>query len=91
MSFARVHGREEAVTEEALSHHVLPAANKLCYPHEILTGRKTELYLNVMKKLKSVTAEDIEAVTGCLYEITHVALMNPRRCRRPAALQSVPS
>ena len=53
VSFARVQGGEEAVTEERFSHHALPAANKLCYPHEILIGRETELHLNVVKKLKS--------------------------------------
>jgi len=91
MSFAGVQGREEPVTEETFSHHVLPAANKLCHPHEILTGRETELDVNVMKELKSVTAEGFEAVTGYFYKITHVALMNPRCCSRAAALQSVPS
>jgi hypothetical protein len=91
MSFAGVQGRKEPFTEETFSHHVFPAANKLCHPHEILTRRKTELHLNVMKKLKSVTAEEIEAVTGCFYEITHVALMNPWRCSRAAALQSAAS
>jgi hypothetical protein len=29
VSFARVQGGEEAVTEERFSHHVLPAANRL--------------------------------------------------------------
>ena len=91
MSFAGVQGREEPVTEETFSHHVLPAANKFCHPHKILAGCETELHLNVMKKLKGVTAEGVEAVTGCFYEITHVALMNPRRCRRAAALQLAPS
>jgi hypothetical protein len=33
------------------------------------------LDLNVMKKLKRVAAEGVGAVTGCFYEIAHVALM----------------
>jgi hypothetical protein len=87
MSFTRIQGREKPVTEETFSHHVLPAANKLCHPHEILTRRQPELQLDLMEKLKSVTAEEIKAVTGCFYEITHVPLMNPWRCRRAAAFQ----
>ena len=51
------------------------AANKFCHPYEILTGCKTELDLNVMKKLERVAAKGIEADTGCFYEIGHVALM----------------
>jgi hypothetical protein len=58
---------------------------------KILTGRETELDVNVMKELKSVTAEKLDAVTGYFYKITHVALMNPRCCSRAAALQSAPS
>ena len=91
MSLAYVHGREEAVTEETFSHHALPTANTLCHPHKVLTGREGELYLNVTKKLKGVPAEDIEAVTRCFHEITHVALVNPRCCSRAAAFQSAPS
>jgi len=91
MSFARVPGREKSIAEETSPHHALSTANKRCYPLEILARRETELHLNVMEKLKSVTAEDIEAVTGCFDEITHVALMNPRRCWRAASLQSAPS
>jgi hypothetical protein len=77
--------------EKTFSHHAFPTANKLCHPLEVLTGRETEFYLNVMKKLKSVIAEALEAVTGCLYEIIYVALMNPRCCSRAPALQSVRS
>ena len=87
MSFAGVHGGEKTVTEKTFSHHALPAANKHCYPLEILAGRETELNPNVMEKLKSVTAANTEAVTGCFYEITHVPLMNPRRCWRASAFQ----
>jgi len=44
-----------------------------------------------MKELKSVTAEEIKAATGCFYEITRVALVNPRCCRGTTPFQSVPS
>jgi hypothetical protein len=64
MSFVGVQGREGPVTEETFSHHVLPAANKRCYPLEILTGRDTELYLNVMKKLQRVPVTLFQAVAG---------------------------
>jgi hypothetical protein len=75
MSFAGVQGREEPVTEQAFSHHVLPTPNKFCHPHEILTGCETELHLNVMEKLKGVIVKAIDATAGRLYEIAHVALV----------------
>jgi hypothetical protein len=56
MPFAGLQGREEPVTEETFSHHAFSAANKIYHPHKILTGCETKLYLNVIKKLKSVTA-----------------------------------
>ena len=49
------------------SSHALSAANRLCHPLQILTGRETELHLNVMKELKSVTTEDLKPVIGCFY------------------------
>jgi hypothetical protein len=91
MSFARVQGGEEAITEKTPPHHAFPAANKLCHPIKILTGREPELNLNAMKQLKSLIAEAINAITARSYEITHIALMNPRCCSRTAALQSAPS
>ena len=75
MSFAGVQRREEPVTEETFSHHVLSPANKFCHPYEILTGCETELHLNVMKKLKGVTIEKIGTVAGYFYEIAYVTLM----------------
>jgi hypothetical protein len=91
MSLAGDLGREKPVTEKTFSHHALPAANKLCHPFQVLTGRETELDLNVMKKLKSVAAEGLKAVTGYLYEVIRVAFMNPRCCPRATALQSATS
>ena len=79
------------VTEETFAHHALPAAKTLCRPLEILTGRETELNLNVMEKLKSVAAEGLKAVTGYLYEVIDVAFMNPRCCPRATTFQTVPS
>lgn len=88
VSLARVQGGEKT-----FSHHAFPTASKLCHPLEVLTGRETEFYLNVMKELKSVIAEALEAVTGCFYEIIYIALMNlgvvrgrPRFSRFPADL-----
>jgi hypothetical protein len=75
MSFAGIWRREELVTEEAFTYHMLPAANKFCHPYKVLAWCETELDLNVMKKLKRVAAEGVGAVTGCFYEIAHVALM----------------
>ena len=86
MSFAGVQGRGKATAKKTSSHHVLPPANKFCHPYKILTGRETELHLNVMKKLKGVTIEKIGTVAGYFYEIAHVALMNSGRCRWTAAL-----
>lgn len=84
MPLARIQRGKEIPAEQTFSHHALSATHKFCHPRKILTGCETELHLNVMKKLKSVTAEGIEAVTGCFYEIAHVGLMNSRRCSRSA-------
>ena len=59
--------RKEAATEETFPHLALSTAYRLCNPLQILTWRETELNLNVLKKLKTATAENIEAVTGCFY------------------------
>jgi hypothetical protein len=58
-----------------ICNHELSAANKFCHPYKVLAWCETELDLNVMKKLKRVAAEGVGAVTGCFYEIAHVALM----------------
>ena len=76
MSFARVQGREEPITEQTFSHHVLPAANEFCHPYETLAGCETELNLDVMKNLKGATIETIGRVAGYFYD----------RSRRPREL-----
>jgi hypothetical protein len=90
MSFSTIRRGKKACAQKASAHHAFSTANKFSHPHKILAGRETELHLNVMKKLESVTAEGVEAITGCFNEITYVGLMNPRCCSRAAALQSVP-
>jgi hypothetical protein len=75
MSLAGIWRREELVTEETFTHHVLPATDKPCDPYEILAGRETELDLNVMKKLKGVAADGIEAGASHFNEIAHVTLV----------------
>jgi hypothetical protein len=60
-------GRKEPAAQETFSHHVLPATDEFCHPLEILTGRKTRVVPECdEKKVETVTAADIEAVTGLL-------------------------
>jgi hypothetical protein len=75
MPITRTSGRKKLSTEKTFTHHVFSATDKPCNPYEILTGREAELHPNVIEKLKRVAAEGIGAVTGCFYEIAHVALM----------------
>jgi hypothetical protein len=44
------------------SHHVIPAANKLWHPLEMLARRETELHLNVTKQLQSLSVTIVNTV-----------------------------
>jgi len=78
MSFARVQGREETVTEETLPHHALSTAHVMSYPLQVLTRAQAEFKLNVIQEVKSVAVKHTEAFAGCLYEIIQLFLMNSR-------------
>ncbi len=84
MSFARIQGREKPVTEETFSHHVLPAANKFCHPHKILTGGETELNLDMVQEVKCVAVKHTEALAGYPYEVVNTFFVPesawPRTC-----------
>ena len=67
MSFPRIERGKQLVTEKTLPHHALSAAYEFCHPHQVLAGRQSELKLDLMEQVKSVSAEGIEAVTGCFH------------------------
>jgi hypothetical protein len=75
MSFTGILRRKELVAKQTFPHHALPTANEFRRPYKILTRRETELDLNVMKKLKGVAADGIEAGASHFNEIAHVTLV----------------
>src|SRR6266542_6312325 len=75
-------------TEETFSHHVLPAANKVCHPHKILTGGETELNLDMVQEVKCVAVKHTEALAGYPYEVVNTFFVNSR-CRSWAAPFSI--
>jgi hypothetical protein len=54
MSFARILGREEAVTEKTFSDHALSSTYTLSYPFQVLTGAKAEFKLNMIQEVVNV-------------------------------------
>jgi hypothetical protein len=88
MSFPGVERRKEAATEETFSHHVLPAANTLGYPFQVLARTKTELNFDMIQEVKSVAVKHIEAFAGCHNKIVKLFLVNFRCCPWTAPFQS---
>jgi hypothetical protein len=66
MSFTRVEGSEEAATDETFPHHALSTTHVLGYPFQVLTRAKPEFKINMIQKVKSVTAKNVKTCAGCL-------------------------
>jgi hypothetical protein len=91
MSFARIVGREQSVTEETSSHHAFSATHTLGYPLHVLARAKREHKFDMIQEVKCVAAKKIKSFAGRLYKIVKLFLMNLRCCSWASRFQSVPS